>query len=290
MNPSVGDIMTGPPVTVGPEESVARAAALMERERVGGLPVVEDGRLVGIIISRDVRRAHPNRLVADVMTGEVVSVPPGTTLWEARELLERRGIERLVVVDDAGAPVGVVTKAALLAELSKHVDALTGLPGASHLRCEAARLLEEGREISVIFLDLDNFGAIDKELGHARGDEVLRVVARVLRDAVGEGEGLLARYGGDEFAVVTDRPREEAKRLAERLIRALAEAEWPAGLKVTASAGVAGGRRTGGRDQGTAAETVANLVNMASLASTAAKRAGAGVLVADQVSLCVASA
>lgn len=290
MIPTVGEVMTGAPVTVEADASVARAAALMERARVGGLPVVAEGRLVGIITSRDVRRAHPNRLVADAMSREVVGVSRDASLWEARELMDRRGIERLVVVDGTATPVGVVTKAALLAELGKHVDALTGLPTGTHLRCQAVRLLEQGREVAVVFLDLDNFGAIDKELGHARGDEVLRTAARVLRAALEDEEELLARYGGDEFAVLTCRPREEARLLAERLLRALAEAEWPYGVRVTASAGVAGGRRGGRREPGTAAETAANLVNMASLASTAAKRAGAGVLVADQVSLCVAGA
>ena len=281
---TVGEIMTKELVTVEPEDSVARVAELMERTRIGGLPVVEDGRLVGIITSRDIRRCHPNRLIADAMTKEVVTVPPTCSLWEAKDLLERHGIERLVAVVEE-RPVGVVTKSALYAELGKHTDALTGLQQAEALQRKALELLQDGKEIAIIFLDLDNFGAVDKELGHVEGDKILCRVAKVLSGVVEKGSDHLFRYAGDEFAVVTVKPLEEARKLALRMVNAISEEEWPPGIKVAASAGVAGGRRASPRHGDFESCTVNDLINMASLASTRAKKEGRQVVVAGEIEL-----
>ena len=281
---TVGEIMTREPIMISPEDSVRQAAELMESYKIGGLPVVEGGRLVGIITSRDVRRSHPNRLVADAMTKEVVAVPCTCSLWEAKELLERHGIERLVVVDGE-YPVGVVTKSYLCAELGKHIDALTGLPQAEFLQRKAVELLQDGKEISIIFLDLDNFGAVDKELGHVMGDKVICRVAQVLDSVVEREIDFLCRYAGDEFGVVTIRPVEEARKLALQMLETLSEERWPLGIKVGASAGVAGGRRASPREGYSKIHTVAELINMASLASTKAKKEGKRVVVAGEMEL-----
>ncbi len=281
---SIGDIMTRDLLTVGPSKSVEHAATLMNQHRIGGLPVVEDGRLVGIITSRDVRSSHFNRLVADAMSRQVVVVPMECSLWEAKELLERHRIERLVVVRN-GLPVGIVTKSQLYVELGKHIDALTGLQRAEFLQRKASEFLQNGKEIAIIFLDLDDFGAIDKELGHVWGDKILQQVAQVLRSAVEDGVDYLSRYAGDEFAVVTTRPFEDAKKLALQMVTALTRESWPYELRVTGSAGVAGGRRTCSRRQEDEVHTVSDLINMASLASTKAKKEKKPVVVAGMVEL-----
>lgn len=281
---SICDIMTRGPLTIGPGESVERAAALMNQHRIGGLPVVEDGRLIGIITSRDVRTSHFNRLVADAMSKQVVVVSGECSLWEAKELLEQHGIERLPVVKD-GRLVGIVTKSQLYAELGKRIDALTGLNRAEFLQWKASEFLQGGQEIAIIFLDLDDFGAIDKELGHVMGDRILQQAAQVLRSMMEDGIDYLCRYAGDEFAVVTLRPFEEAKKLALRMVTALIEESWPHGLKVTGSAGIAGGRRSCSRPEGDEACTVSDLINMASLASARAKKERKPVIVAGRVEL-----
>lgn len=280
---SVGDIMTGDLVTVSPDSSLEQVAALMSQFKVGGLPVIEDDQLVGIITSRDVRRSHPNRLVADAMSREVIVVSPECSLWEAKELLEHHGIERLVVMRSREL-VGVVTKSQLFSELAKHVDALTGLNKAEFLEGKAWELLQEGKEIAVIFFDLDNFGAINKELGHVFGDGVLQRVAQVLKAQVEEGVDFLCRYAGDEFVVLTTRSLEEVKKFAWRTIEALGEADWPSGVRVTMSAGVSGGRRSSSRLE-SGGYVFRDLLNMASLASTRAKREKKGVVVVGQIEL-----
>ena len=284
MMQTVREIMTRELVTVGPGDSVAKAAELMERTRIGGIPVVEGGRLVGILTSRDIRRSHPNRLVADVMTREVVTISSTSSLWEAKELIERYGIERLVVME-GGRPVGVVTKSLLYTELGKYVDGLTGLPQAEFLQRRALELLRAGKEIAIIFLDLDDFGAVDKALGHVAGDGILCQVAKVLCGIVEEGPDYLSRYGGDEFAVVTVRSLEEAENLALRMVNAISQEDWPPGIKVGISAGVIGGRPASRRPGDAGPYTIGDLINMASLASTRAKQEKKRIVVAGEMEL-----
>ncbi len=283
---TVGEIMTERLVTAAPDYSVARAAALMEHFRIGSLPVVEEsGRLVGILTSRDVRCSHPNRLLADAMSKDVVTVPPDCSLWEAKEVLERHGIERVVVVDESGCPAGILTKTRLYAELGQHVDALTGLNRADFLHQKAFELLQEGREIAFIFLDLDDFREIDKQHGHVFGDKILKQVAQVLKGEVEEGIDQLCRYAGDEFAILTGRPMGDARKLAHRVVTALARNAWPQGVRVTGSAGVAGGRREATRPESDVRSTISTLINMASLASSQAKREKRPVVMAGWVDL-----
>lgn len=276
------------PALVRTDDSLGGAAALMEALRIGGFPVVEGERLVGILTSRDVRNAHPNRLVADVMSRGVVTVTPESSLWRAKALMEEHGIERLVVVE-GDRPVGVVTKMHVQTELGKYKDALTGLDRAMLFKRRAAEMLRTGSEITVVFMDLDNFGAIDKELGHVRGDEVLQRVGQALRDAIDPDSDHLCRYGGDEFAVVTTRPLEDARRLAVSMLESIEELTVPGGPRVTASAGLAGGRRVDCRPVGEESDVVSNLINMASLASTRAKKQKESLLMAEQANIQVKS-
>lgn len=105
-------------------------------------------------------------------------------------------------------------------------DALTGLPN----RTSLARALEaavetrrrEGTAVGLVYLDLDGFKEVNDTYGHESGDYLLRHVAKGFAE-ICEGSGLLARVGGDEFAVVLDKP-ETVKRAAEisdRLVRFL---------------------------------------------------------------------
>jgi IMP dehydrogenase len=101
------------PVMVNPEQTLAEIQELKARHRISGFPVVEPGtgRLVGIITSRDVRFAtDPNQRVYELMTREnLVTAPPNVTAEQARNLLHKRRLEKLLVVDDAGRCVGLIT-------------------------------------------------------------------------------------------------------------------------------------------------------------------------------------
>jgi IMP dehydrogenase len=104
------------PITISPQATLAELQALMDHHKISGIPVVEggeglNGKLVGIITNRDVRFADDmNQSVASLMTREnLVTVKPGVDQAEARRLLHKHRIERLLVVDDAGHCVGLMT-------------------------------------------------------------------------------------------------------------------------------------------------------------------------------------
>src|SRR5262249_21357311 len=100
------------PVTITPDRRVADALSLMERYRISGVPVVrEDGRLVGILTNRDLRFEHRVELkVSEVMSKDnLITVPVGTTLSEARGMLQQHRIEKLLVVDEGYHLKGLIT-------------------------------------------------------------------------------------------------------------------------------------------------------------------------------------
>src|SRR5687767_6896263 len=100
------------PVTIRPDRPVREALAVMERYKISGVPVVdEDGHLVGIITNRDLRfETRFDIPVSEVMTPQpLVSVPVGTTLDEAKVVLQKHRIEKLLVVDGDKHLKGLIT-------------------------------------------------------------------------------------------------------------------------------------------------------------------------------------
>jgi IMP dehydrogenase len=100
------------PVTLRPHDRVADALALMETYRISGVPITDDdGRLVGILTNRDLRFEDDTaRPVSELMTSEnLVTVPVGTTLEDARAVLHQHKVEKLPVVDRDGHLKGLIT-------------------------------------------------------------------------------------------------------------------------------------------------------------------------------------
>ncbi|MBX3259966.1 MAG: IMP dehydrogenase [Labilithrix sp.] len=97
------------PVTVRPDQSLREALATMREHDVSGLPVVEGDRPVGILTARDIRfERNLDQPVSALMTKELVTVSPGVRTDEARELLHKNRIEKLLVVE-GGKLVGLIT-------------------------------------------------------------------------------------------------------------------------------------------------------------------------------------
>ncbi len=100
------------PVTLSPYATVGDARDLMGKFKIGGIPIVDaKGRLEGILTNRDLRfETYLQRPVHEIMTREnLVTAPVGTTLEQAREILQRNKIEKLPVVDEKRILVGLIT-------------------------------------------------------------------------------------------------------------------------------------------------------------------------------------
>lgn len=148
-----------------------------------------------------------------------------------------------------GIILDISEQKALEAELSEMAtrDALTGL----YNRRETARLLDEelaraqryGRSLSVLWIDLDHFKAINDQHGHAAGDKVLQCVSALLEESVRSVDAV-GRFGGEEFVVILpEMGRSDAEEIAERLRRKADETSCPGDdgveVDITISIGVA---------------------------------------------------
>jgi IMP dehydrogenase len=99
------------PITMRPEQKIYEALELMEKYRISGVPITTNGKLVGILTNRDLRfETKLDQPISNVMTKDkLVTVPPGTTLEEAKFHLHQHRIEKLLVVDDNYALKGLIT-------------------------------------------------------------------------------------------------------------------------------------------------------------------------------------
>ncbi len=178
------------PITIGPEATLADAFSLMQANHISGIPVVENGgaggrkigKLVGILTNRDVRFAtNPHQRIAELMTHEnLVTVRDGVSKDEAKRLLHAHRIEKLLVVDDGGRCVGLITvKDIEKAQLNPH--AVKDAQG--RLRVAAATGVgDAGFERSLALIDAGvDLLVIDTAHGHSSG--VLKSVERVKRES-----------------------------------------------------------------------------------------------------------
>ncbi|MBP2045066.1 IMP dehydrogenase [Methanobacterium aggregans] len=106
-----GDLTIRDVITISPEASIKEASEIMDEEEISGLPVVDNGLVIGIISRRDIKpiiNSDAHKKVADIMTEEVVTVSESATPEEALDVAYENKVERLPVVED-GAIVGIVT-------------------------------------------------------------------------------------------------------------------------------------------------------------------------------------
>ena len=109
------------PITIGPTEPIHEALEMMAKYKISGVPVTDpQGKAVGILTNRDVRfEDDRNRRVEELMTQDnLVTVPSGTTMDQAAEMLQRHKIEKLLVVDDQGYLKGLIT----VKDIQKAID------------------------------------------------------------------------------------------------------------------------------------------------------------------------
>jgi IMP dehydrogenase len=173
------------PITLSPANKIFEALDLMKSYRISGVPITQDGskegRLVGILTNRDLRfETNVNRPISDIMTQEnLITVPVGTTLDEAREILHRHKVEKLLVVDRDYRLKGLITVKDIQ-KMIKYPNACKDALG--RLRCGAAigvakDSIERAQALVAAGVDVI---VIDTAHGHSQG--VLDMVARVRRE------------------------------------------------------------------------------------------------------------
>ena len=115
----VKELMTQDPATLGPNATIGEAATLMKQEDCGSIPIVDDGRLVGIVTDRDiVVRAiaagrEPKRTrISEIMSADPITVRPDDSVDDAEQAMRERQVRRLPVVED-GRLVGIIVTAQL---------------------------------------------------------------------------------------------------------------------------------------------------------------------------------
>ena len=154
------------PVTLPPDASVATAHETMLRSKVSGIPIVKDGRLVGIITRRDLRFLEHNDVpISEVMTSENLVTARGTvTLEQAEKILMAKKVEKLLLVDENNRLTGLIT--------IKDIDMMRRFPQAAkdrqgRLRVGAAvGVFDFERAGSLIEKDVD-FLVVDSAHGHS---------------------------------------------------------------------------------------------------------------------------
>jgi IMP dehydrogenase len=165
------------PVTVGPDAPVRAALELMKRHRISGVPVTQGDRLVGILTNRDLRfERNVDRLVREVMTASgLITVPVGTTLEQAKDILQEHKIEKLLVVEPGGQLCGLITIKDII-KSEKYPDAVVDDLG--RLRVAAAVGVGADREERVAALLEAGCDLIVVDTAHGHSQMVIDAVAK----------------------------------------------------------------------------------------------------------------
>src|SRR5579864_1698447 len=170
------------PITLSPNHRIHEALELMKKYRISGVPITEDGskegRLCGILTNRDLRfETNVNRAIAEVMTREpLFTVPVGTTLDNAREILHRHKVEKLLVVDRNYRLKGLITV--------KDIQKAVKYPNASkdslgRLRCGAAVGIARDTLERAEALVAANVDVLVVDTAHGHSQNVIDMVKRV---------------------------------------------------------------------------------------------------------------
>jgi len=167
------------PVTLSPREPVRRAQELMAEQNVSGVPIVEGKKLVGILTRRDLKFLRDYSVqISEVMTkANLVTGPAGTTLEQAKEILQRHKVEKLLLVNGKGELAGLITM--------RDIDRVQQYPRAA--RDKRGRLIV-GAAVSVhdyervealIAADVD---VITVDTAHGHSQNVVETVRRIKKD------------------------------------------------------------------------------------------------------------
>ncbi len=261
------------PVWVNPQHLTATALLVLSGHRLRAVGVLDGTALVGVLTREEAAAAGANALVSQAMRPIERTVAANEDVRVVADVFVAENLDFAPVLD-GDTFLGVVTATMLLKELGRSYDPLTGLSWSDRLREWGHDQLQAGEELTIVFVDLDQFGQYNKRFGHIVGDKVLQGVAKYLRERIVPETDVLVRYGGDEFAIASVRPREELEEFAEELKAHMDELRIEESPQpVTFSLGIHGGRRRRERENVHPSATLDNLINIASRNCQLAKQA-----------------
>lgn len=245
---------------VMPSADSTLALKVMDREKVDVLAIVGLAGVTGYVTRQDCEEncGTPCYEFARPLP-DILSVDTGLREAAMQMILEN---QRATLVEEEGRVQGLVSLLQIIEDLSQSRDPLTGLARNDTLRDWGCHMLEQGQEITLLFIDLNDFRAYNKKYGHVIGDRVLVALSRQVAKFL-EKEDVFVRYAGDEFAVGTTRTREEAEALAQQI---QSQPIWVQGVEnpVSFSIGISGGKRSNERTGVHYAATLDSLINIAS--------------------------
>ena len=167
------------PLTISSDKCLKDALELMAKYRISGIPIVDNGKLNGILTNRDIRFLTDfTKPISQYMTkkNKLVTVPKGTTLEEAEKILQQNRIEKLLVVDKKGDLAGLITVKDILKK-KQYPNAIKD----SHGRLLVGAAVGTGKDTLSRAEELINAGAdvliIDTAHGHSQG--VLNIVEKI---------------------------------------------------------------------------------------------------------------
>lgn len=257
LSPSV-DRLLGPVATSALGQPIATFVYPDDTPRLSHLlddALLEPGRTARAELR--IMGANGDWMTFDALCTNLLTTPQvGGLVLNARDVTERKALEAELVHQAFHDPLTGLANRALFVERLQHA---------------LARTSRRGEPLAVLFLDLDNFKTVNDSLGHAAGDELLRVISDRLRNAVRAGD-TVARFGGDEFALLLENlsDNDTIEQLADRLVTIIGaplqidEAELQIGSSIGLAVSL--GRR----------ENANELVRNADIAMYLAKREGKG--------------
>lgn len=235
--------------------------------------VYENKQLVGIVTKKELTGAHPNRIIADVMSHKYICINYSTHLWNIKETFDLNKNIHTILVENGHDIIGYITRTTLKAELVSNIDLLTGLYKSQYIFYNAYKFIKNKINTTIIFLDLNNFGHIDKKYGHINGDIILKNVGKILEKNI-TSDCYLCRYAGDEFAILTSHSVDDSKILSQNIIDIIKSYKFPNNIQVSASIGIVSCKVHNYSNINNILDIINKLVNKASLLSTEAKQDG----------------
>ena len=257
--------MTPEPITDGQTDDYNTVYLKMKSNNIRHIPIVENEDLVGIVSIRDLTRVYQNKLETDFAEARL-------KIDELKKLIDLSTEEMLE---------------SLFAEINKYkelslTDHLTGLYNKRYFTMrlgeEIARAVRYKQDLSLIFCDIDHFKTINDNYGHHCGDDVLRMIGKILSGGVNDltvisrlrKSDIIARYGGEEFVIILPRTDEEQAAIAAEKMRQTIQNQIfnleGKEIKVTMSFGVAGLMNS--------TDTLDDLIRYADTAMYSAKQTG----------------